>query len=489
MPGGSLSHTARVVGNIATDLHKAASEARPKDAQASDGALTRDALGIYRYPYAPPTETHQPERVERHATREYTAAEREAWKQQKQRENAKKASIARRWIADDYNARKQRAVATMDAENPPQEALAHLPAICQCGRAIKGESAAVYINDEAGVYHDHIQCRSWACPICAHKRAYLRAKEIEQALLASRARGYKQLFITFTLPHSSAEGARQVLDNLSLSYHRFLMSRPLRRLLDKHGYVGQIKSVDFTLTDNGCHAHYHTVYTFATASQLVELAQEVSEAFIKCWDDAVRRATGKRISWRHGLDVEMIDLPTGEDEQAEALAEYVAKVISIYSSRADKDKGSITPFDLLEDGNDEYRARWLDWYYAQRGVRRLVFSRGLKAKLGIGDAEFDKPAQTAVAHIMPSCVDYLRKEEHRQTFATLVADRRATEAIDWLRDNAGGVMSADRDALALFDAGAPVSAIDSARRVLREQRAADDDDALCVFDGINEPSP
>lgn len=313
------------------------------------------------------------------------------------------------------------------------------------------------LTEEATVYHDHIHCRSWACPICGHKRAWSRALELQDALLAANARGYKQLFITFTVPHTARQKTRTVVRVLAAAYHRFRNDRGVKQLLARQGFVGQVKALDFTLTDNGTHAHYHTVYIFDSSDELADLAQEVQRVMLDAWDAAVHRETGRHINRAHGFDVECIELPQGGDEQAEALALYAAKVISIYSSSPDKSKGSITPFDLLRaDATDEERRRFLEWYEGQRGVRRLVFSRGLKGRLGIEPREYERPAQVTVASVSPEVTDYLRDERNRQMLAYLLTSGQASDAMQWLAVESGGVVLQSSRLVQALDRGSPV---------------------------------
>lgn len=395
-------------------------------------------LGIYRQRETKTEETPlQHGKIERKKDlREYTPEEREEWKKRKQQENAERAAIARRWIAETETKNRR------------------TPAICQCGRAIKGEAASVYLTEDARIYNEHIQCRSWACPICAHKRAWARTLELEQAILAAAARNYRQLFITFTIPHTKSQKTKTVLRHLNDAYHSFRNSRAVKKCLASLGFVGQIKSLDFTFTDNGVHAHFHTVWIFNTPEQLEQVAADCHRVMLDAWDDAVRKETGQRISRKHGFDIEMIEIPEGDEEQAEAIALYTAKVISIYAASADKDKGSITPFDLLDlDHEEEYKPIWQDFYKGSKGVRRIVFSRGLKDALGVMPPEYEKPRQASIAVISPIHTDALRSEPSRQRFEYLVSHYRAADALAWLREvDPAAPIFPNRELIAALDA-------------------------------------
>lgn len=421
-------------------------------------------LGIYRQRETQHDKTPlQPSKIERKKDlREYTPEEREEWKKRKQRENAERAAIARRWIAE------------TETKN------GRTPAICQCGRAIRGEVSSVYLTEDARIYNEHIQCRSWACPICAHKRAWARTLELEQAILAAAARDYRQLFITFTIPHTKSQKTKTVLRHLNDAYHSFRNSRAVKKCLASFGFVGQIKSLDFTFTDNGVHAHFHTVWIFDTKDPIEQVAADCYRVMIDAWDDAVKKETGRHISRRHGFDIEMIEIPAGDAEQAEAIALYTAKVISIYAASADKDKGSITPFDLLDlDKEDEYKPLWQDFYKGSKGVRRIVFSRGLKAAIGVVPTEPEKPKQASIAIISPQHADALRDEPTRQRFEYLIANNRAADALAWLMEiDPAAPMFPNRELIAAIDAaeGDCIPRIIEAEcervELLRQERAA-----------------
>lgn len=399
------------------------------------------ALGINRHPIAKPLEKPgQVGKVTRKKdVREYTDEEKAAWKRERQLENARKAAKARKWIGERFAKR------------------GRTPAICQCGKSIKGQGGKVYLTEESTIWHNKIQCRSWACPVCAPKRAWARAYEIQEALVAANAKGYRQLFITFTIPHTAKQRTKTVLKHLNGAYRTMRNDSAFRKLLEGLGYVGQVKALDFTLTDNGTHAHFHTVYIFDTALDCEAVAERARAVMLESWDKAVRKECGRGISRSHGFDVECIELPQGDEEQAEALALYAAKVISIYSSSPDKSKGSVTPFDLLERDDEESKERFLDWYEGQKGIRRIVFGRGLKAKLGIGAVEFDVPDQALVASVSSEAVDFLRDEESRQRFESMAAGSDCGSALDWLQEQTGAVVLRNISLISELARGIPVA--------------------------------
>lgn len=309
--------------------------------------------------------------------------------------------------------------------------------ICSCGSPIQHAPIAVYLDDRGHEYHNHKSCRSWACPICAPKRAASRADEIEAALLSANAKGYTCLFLTFTVPHRKAHSSAFVIDRLNKCYNKFLQHRRLRAIKDKYGYIGAIKCLDYTLTDNGTHAHLHAIFFFDTDLDAFDLAARIGADFVDLWDRVVFIEAGQHISKRHGFNVELIELGSPDDPDVSRVAKYSAKAISVYCSDGDKDKGSRHPFDLLNSGaTGQDRALFLDFYKGQKGRRHIRFSRGLRDALDMDDMEQKKRKDAAVvANIEYEHAHYLEDEARRLEF-----ERRLNEnivaALAWLNDEA-----------------------------------------------------
>ena len=290
--------------------------------------------------------------------------------------------------------------------------------ILSCGLPIIHDDVKVYIDERGHEYHNHITCKSWACPICAPKRANERAHDIERAMLSANSRGYTQFFMTFTVPHRKTHTSGFVIERLNACYNKFLQSRAMREIKRDHGYVGAIKCLDYTLTDNGTHAHLHVIFIFDTPLDAFDLVCAIGARMAAQWDKTVFNECGQHISHRHGFDIELIELGAPDDADASRLAHYAAKAISVYCADGDKDKGSKTPFDLLKsDASEDERKQYYDFYKGQKGRRHVFFSHGLRKALDIeeDDEKEDHPA-AVVATIEYEHGYYLRDESNRAEF-------------------------------------------------------------------------
>lgn len=352
----------------------------------------------------------------------FTKEQKEAYRLRKMSFAYSRAEVARDIVRSAYYR------ANPTAHHAPRDG------ILSCGLPITHAPVKVYLDEKGHEHHDHKACKSWACPICAPKRAHARAKDIERVMIAANEQGMTQLFLTFTVPHRKAHSSKFVIDRLNVCYNRFLQSKAVRCIKAEHGYIGAMKCLDYTLTDNGTHAHLHCIFIFDTALDAFDLLVAVGAAFVKQWDKTVFNECGQHISQRHGFSVEIIDLGDPDDPNASSIARYAAKAISVYCSDGDKDKGSRTPFDLLQKNADERdRALFYDFYKGQKGRRHVYFSRGLRDRLAVGSLGSDERERptAAIAAIEYEHGYYLREESHRAEFEHRLAFG-VVDALCWL---------------------------------------------------------
>ena len=369
--------------------------------------------------------------------REYSPEQRALWKLQHDYAVEEKTQNAKRWLFADWARR---------VEETPDEKV-NIPAVIVCGqplfskeRPTENRAATVYFDTEGeSIYYDRLNCHSvWACPRCSTRDMYRRSLELADALTESARQGLKMLFITFTLPHNTVETTREVLNNLVVAYRDFGNQGTTKSLKKQFGYIGNVKSTDFTYTpvSSGrttifnAHAHYHTVWFFDTETPVQELAELIREKFTVTWDFCQRKQTGRALNREKGIDFQVIDIPSSGDGQASKIAEYTAKVISLYVGKTDGKKSSITPFDLLtppEGMEDDYRRAFLDYYHGTKGVRRMVYTPHLRGLLLSG--KVDDERKSVIAGEMSSLLVYIfsqnyeKKCEFEQAFSNYDYER------------------------------------------------------------------
>jgi hypothetical protein len=233
----------------------------------------------------------------------------------------------------------------------------------------------------AGSYFAGVStCASvWACPVCAAKIRQRRAEEITGGLSAWLAAGRSALFLTVTVSHREGEALADVWDAVQRAWRRVMGGRRGMERAERWRIVGMIKALDLTHGGNGWHPHLHVVL-FIDGPDLAATERAVLEADLaSSWATVV--SEGGRSVNGHGLHVEQVD--------AGDLGQYVAKV-ACEVTRTDRKRGrraSRSVWEVLAElaatGERKWRDLWNEYEEASKGRRAVVWSAGLRARLGL----------------------------------------------------------------------------------------------------------
>jgi len=248
----------------------------------------------------------------------------------------------------------------------------------------------------------------WSCPVCAPVVRERKAQEIEAGLvpflgldrsftgrnapqsLAEDPRG-SALWVTLTARHFRRDSLASRLDVMSRAMGLCLNGEPWKRRAARLSYAGLIRALEVTYGRNGWHPHVHAVLLFDRELSAGELA-EFEDWLYRRWSGVLAKRRLGSITKRNGVDVRRV-------VAAEGLSAYMAKVedgwgVGLELARADlkagRRSGSIKPVQLLanfaETGDADQLALWLEYEAATFGKRAIVWSRGLRGRLGL-DAE------------------------------------------------------------------------------------------------------
>lgn len=244
-------------------------------------------------------------------------------------------------------------------------------------------------------YANLIVCsRVWTCPVCAARITEQRRQELT---LAAASADLSPLLVTFTLRHKKSDRLSRVLDVLLQSVRAFKSGSRWQKLKDRYFVAGSIRSLEVTYGENGWHPHCHMMLLIEGKIS-DRAARQMEKEFRALWLSVVAHA-GFDASWDHGLDVRSAD----RDVQ-----DYIVKfgrepLNSGWTPEHELVKGHIkksggvagrSPFELLASyGDGDKRAGDLFVEYARvfKGRNQLVWSRGLRDRLGLG-GEVDDPA-------------------------------------------------------------------------------------------------
>lgn len=268
----------------------------------------------------------------------------------------------------------------------------------RCLRVRRGGQSHVEVlrtvGHKSAVFRGLQTCGSvWVCPVCAAKISERRRVDLLAGIAAHQAAGGVVLLLTLTHPHTGADRLADLLSGEQQSIARLFNSRKGRDLWSDIGRVGHVRAWEVThgrlrIVCHGWHPHFHILLFLERDPGPLGFWED---RIFSLWENACRLGGLDAPGRAHGVRL---------DDGTKA-GSYVAKMGlegaagSVWGLDAEMTKGHIkrsrdgeTPFDLLRaifaDPCDDH-ARQLVQEYARafKGKRQLVWSRGLRDRLGL----------------------------------------------------------------------------------------------------------
>lgn len=244
-------------------------------------------------------------------------------------------------------------------------------------------------------YGNLMVCGSiWLCAVCASKISERRKNELIQAVNIHPG---GLAMVTFTMRHSAGDSLKENLEILNESYRKLTSGGWFQRLKDDFGIVGSVSNLEITYGENGWHPHKHILYFFrsdVSAADLERFRSELTERYLYLLDNL----------GGSGLDRVAVAITEAKTER-EKIAEYMTKydkspMPGVWGVEAEMTKshvkisgrGGMSFWELLKMASTaEYKYVLLVREYAKvtKGKQSLVYSKGLRKKLGIGVLETD----------------------------------------------------------------------------------------------------
>lgn len=241
----------------------------------------------------------------------------------------------------------------------------------------------------------------WACPICAAKIQERRRQEVEQAIAWAAAQERAGYVVSLTFPHRVDQPLRDLLklQQQALAYMRG--RRQYAELIGKLGHIGRIRALEVTHGQNGWHPHTH---------ELLFLDPDVPAEWLRLqlaslWLRACRKVGLFRDDRDNGADFlrYSVDVRAGDEGTADYLAKMddqtkwgLSHEVTKSSSKQGRRAGS-HPFKLAT--NPATHGLFLEYVQAMKGSRQLIWSRGLKAAVGVVEKSDEEIAQEEVAKV------------------------------------------------------------------------------------------
>ena len=237
----------------------------------------------------------------------------------------------------------------------------------------------------------------WACPTCAAKIQERRRQEIEVAMTWATAQGFVAIMPTFTFPHRSFHTLADLLEKQARAFRLFRQTRGYRRVMERIGFRGLIRSLEVTHGANGWHPHTHELWFCGSVvpdSLRVELAHLWLQACISA--DLVDAADDHDAFLRHAVHVQ-VDGTAGDylakqdDSRSWGLAHEVAKA----TSKLGRAKG-VHPHQFLVRKSSGDDVLFLEYVEGMKGRRQLFWSPGLKACAQVSEKSDEEIAAESI---------------------------------------------------------------------------------------------
>lgn len=269
--------------------------------------------------------------------------------------------------------------------------------VSQCLRKLAPLKTHVEIHKSregrAAYYKNLVVCsRIWHCPVCAARITEERRRELHKATVEWTG---GLALVTYTARHSSRDKLAPLLDALISSFRAFKAGRVFQEIRDHYGWVGSVRALEVTHADNGWHPHIHEA-VFFTNNMDSGATGKLEFKIKRHWSDVLAR---------HGLSADHEHGVTLRDGWKD-ISEYVSKygddlvqtgwTLSHEITKQPVKKGKLkgkSPTQLLYDyweGDMRARFLWKEYAVTFKGKHQLVWSRGLRELLGMGEEKTDE---------------------------------------------------------------------------------------------------
>lgn len=249
---------------------------------------------------------------------------------------------------------------------------------CKCHNTVRTSIIDIKRNPETqrAYYNGVCTCASpMLCPVCSTRIAGYRSAEIRQAVHAWLAEDPENTcyMITLTLRHSLCDTLASLLDLFKTARKYFWGHWTVKKLLQQSDCIGRITSTEINFSiKNGWHPHQH-ILLFCKKNDFDK------ETLRNIWLNALHSVG---LSGVGGIAFDLIEARSAESYLTKISSEMVLGALKDGRSR-----GSYAPFQLLAeiaDGSLWAVDRFVELFKGTRKIHPLVWSKGLKARFGIG---------------------------------------------------------------------------------------------------------
>jgi len=261
--------------------------------------------------------------------------------------------------------------------------------IGSCNRTVEFHKdwVDVRVHGDRAWFNGTIRCGSvWACPVCSEKISRERGDELQVGQKLAAGMGWGIYLSTFTTKHSHDNPLplNIWLDLFAEAQRRLKSTRAYRDLMASISHKGDVRSLEVTHGKAGWHPHVHTIVFTAAPLEPAAIRRWRRQLFC-LWFKACQRV-GLELPAYRGADQSYVGVDIQGGQHA---ARYITKFANELTGgrfKSGRAKGR-SPWQLLQaahDGDTRAGSLFTDYAQAFKGKRQLFWSKGLRAKLGVG---------------------------------------------------------------------------------------------------------
>jgi hypothetical protein len=264
----------------------------------------------------------------------------------------------------------------------------------KCKHVRHGDGIGVHMGEHKSAFFSGlVTCGSvWACPVCTAKVQERRRLEIAQGIEWAYKSGYQPMMITLTFPHYAWQKLGKLQEQQAKALALLRSGAPWKRFVERENYQGLIRSLELTHGQNGWHLHTHELWFLDKNSD----PEQVKATVLERWKSACARAG--LLDLQNPAQVLAFENHSVDVIGNCSTSDYLAKMDDSKHWGADREMAKATskagkasgkhPFGLLADyANRDLRAGrlFLAYVLAMKGKRQIFWTKGLKARAGVGE--------------------------------------------------------------------------------------------------------
>lgn len=256
-----------------------------------------------------------------------------------------------------------------------------------CGCHRHSDTVDIHRSNTGAHYVGVETCGSvWLCPVCAAKIAETRRDEVAQAITGAAEEGGCAYMLTLTMRHDRQDRLDFLREQIVNGWRKVQNRRAYRAIKARYGVLGTIRAIEVTHGQNGWHPHLHILFVF-DGPLFEKDVEDVQNSLFDLWVDVLAKSGGGFVS------VDALDF------RPATASDYVTKWGTdreLVKGQEKLGNGSRSPWQLLDDfsrGDRQAGALFREYAETFKGTRQLTWSKGLKARYGIGDIDDLEAAQ------------------------------------------------------------------------------------------------